>query len=247
MRYLLLPAKDEAENLPSLLQRAKEFGYRVVVCDDGSTDGTGEVARAHGATVLTHPQNLGLSMALRTLLNWAADHLEDEDWAVFMDADGTMDPKDALSLEGRKFDLAVGSRYRGKVTGLSPWRRLLSAGASLLYRLLFPIPGVTDYTSGYRVYRGKFLKDYRLFYPRWFSQEGFTASTELLLRGRALGFQITEFPISIRYEAKRGPSKMRVLKTIGLHLALIRRMRFPTVPRTPRPSSPQEPAGKGKE
>jgi len=94
---LFLPAKDEAPNLPDLIRRAWEAGFsHVVVCDDGSQDGTGDVARGLGATVLVHPVNLGLGEALKTLFTWASERLGEEEVAVFMDADGTMDPKQAL-------------------------------------------------------------------------------------------------------------------------------------------------------
>jgi dolichol-phosphate mannosyltransferase len=201
---LFLPAKDEAENLPRLVPVAFEAGYgRVVVCDDGSNDGTAEVAQRLGAQVLRHERNLGLAQALRTLLNFAADHLEADELAVFMDADATMDPKAAF----------LGARLMAEEGADPPVRALYSLGARLLFQALHPIPGVRDYTSGYRLYRPSFLRRYREAHPYWFDSPGFTAQTELLLRARALGAKAVEFPIHITYEAKRGDSKMRVLLT----------------------------------
>jgi dolichol-phosphate mannosyltransferase len=230
---LFLPAKDEAENLLTLVPAAFESGYgRVVVCDEGSGDGTAEVAQRLGAQVLRHERNLGLAQALRTLLDFAAHHLEADELAVFMDADATMDPKAAflgarlMAEEGA--DLAVGSRYApgGGVSGLPLSRALYSLGARLLFQALHPIPGVRDYTSGYRLYRPSFLRRYREAYPYWFDSPGFTAQTELLLRARALGAKTVEFPIHIAYEAKRGGSKMRVFRTAKEYLLLAWR-RFP--------------------
>jgi len=217
---LLLPAKDEAENLPRLVPTALEAGYgRVVVCDDGSDDGTAEVAQRLGAQVLRHERNLGLAQALRTLLNFASDHLEADELAVFMDADATMDPKAAFLgarlMAEEEADLAIGSRYApgGGVSGLPRVRALYSLGARLLLQTLHPIPGVRDYTSGYRLYRPSFLRRYREAHPYWFESPGFTAQTELLLRAHALGAKAVEFPIRIAYEAKRGGSKMRTFRT----------------------------------
>jgi dolichol-phosphate mannosyltransferase len=230
---LLLPAKDEAENLPRLVPAAFEAGYaRVVVCDDGSTDETAEVAYRLGAEVLRHEKNLGLAQALRTLLDFASEGLDGDELAVFMDADGTMDPKAAFLgvrlMEETGADLAIGSRYApgGGVSGLPPSRALYSLGARLLFQALHPIPGVRDYTSGYRLYRPSFLRRYRKAYPRWFDSPGFTAQTELLLRAHALGTKAVEFPIRIAYEAKRGESKMRVFRTAKEYLLLAWR-RFP--------------------
>jgi len=230
---LFLPAKDEAENLPRLVPAALEAGYaQVVVCDDGSTDGTAEVAHRLGAEVLRHERNLGLAQALRTLLDFASERLKEDELAVFMDADSTMDPKAAFLgarlVEEKGADLAIGSRYApgGGVSGLPLSRALYSFGARLLFQALHPIPGVRDYTSGYRLYRPTFLRRYREAYPRWFDSPGFTAQTELLLRAHALGAKAVEFPIRIAYEAKRGGSKMRVLRTAREYFLLAWR-RFP--------------------
>jgi dolichol-phosphate mannosyltransferase len=230
---LLLPAKDEAENLPRLVPAAFDAGYaRVVVCDDGSTDGTAEVAHGLGAEVLRHERNLGLAQAHRTLLDFASEHLGEDELAVFMDADGTMDPKAAFLgaelMEEKGAEIAIGSRYApgGGVSGLPPSRLLYSLGARLLFQALHPIPGVRDYTSGYRIYRPAFLRRYREVYPRWFDSPGFTAQTELLLRAHALGAKAVEFPIRIAYEAKRGASKMRAFRTAREYLLLALR-RFP--------------------
>ncbi len=230
---LLLPAKDEAENLPGVVRAAFEAGYaRVVVCDDGSTDGTAEVAHGLGAEVLRHERNLGLAQALRTLFDFASERLEEDELAVFMDADGTMDPKAALLgaqlMEERGAEIAIGSRYApgGGVSGLPLSRSLYSLGARLLFQALHPIPGVRDYTSGYRLYRPAFLRRYREVYPFWFDSPGFTAQTELLLRAHALGAKAVEFPIRIAYEAKRGGSKMRVFRTVKEYFLLAWR-RFP--------------------
>jgi len=230
---LLLPAKDEAENLPKVVPAAFDAGYaRVVVCDDGSTDGTAEMARGLGAEVLRHERNLGLAQALRTLLDFASERLEKDELAVFMDADATMDPKAAFVgaqlMEEKGAEIAIGSRYApgGGVSGLPFSRTLYSLGARLLFQALHPIPGVRDYTSGYRLYRPSFLRRYREVYPRWFDSPGFTAQTELLLRAHALGAKAVEFPIRIAYEVKRGESKMRVFRTVREYLLLALR-RFP--------------------
>lgn len=223
MVFLLLPAKDEAENLGPLLERARALGFKAVVCDDGSSDGTAQVAAEAGALVLRHEENRGLAEALRTLFSWAADHLEDSDVVVTMDADGTMDPAEALpalgALERGEADLVVFSRYRaGYQAPLS--RALLSLGARLVLASRFRIPGITDYTTGFRAYRVGFLRAYRERHPRWFDASGFTAQTELLVKAHRMGARIAEAPGRVDYGRKRGRSKMRLLKTALEYLSL---------------------------
>lgn len=225
--YLLLPAKDEAEALPWLLERARVVELVPVVCDDGSEDGTAEVARQEGAVVLRHPENRGLAEALRTLFTWALKHGKPEDLFLTMDADGTMDP--ALFPHMRRvlweggYEVVVASRYRGGgVEGLSPFRRLLSDGARAYFSLLYPGLGVTDWTTGWRLYTYEFLERYARAYPFLFRARGFAAQTELLLRASRLGPppKVGEVGVVIRYDRKAGRSKMRLLKTAWEYLRL---------------------------
>lgn len=225
--YLLLPAKDEAEALSALIPEARREGLEVVVCDDGSTDATAEVAEREGALVLRHPRNLGLAEALRTLLDWAVNSLEERDVVVLADADGTMLPKDARrigeAVELLVADVVIGSRFRpgGGEIGVPPVRRLLSFGARLYLGLTLGIAGVTDYTTGFRGYRVGFLKRYKEAFPHWFESRGFTAQTELLLLAYyRLGARVAEIGAPIRYDRKKGASKMRILRTARAYLEL---------------------------
>lgn len=220
--WLLLPAKDEEENLGSLVSRAVALGYRVLVCDDGSADATAEVAARSGAQVVRHERNLGLAEALRTLFDRFVEEGREGDWAVVMDADGTMSPEEGLALVGmgRRMgaDIVVGSRYRGGYRGIPLYRQLLSLGARLFFTLVHPVPGVTDYTTGFRAYSHAFLQRYRSLHPRYFATESFAASTELLLRASRLGAKVVEGAGTVRYDLKRGRSKMRVLRTAKEYL-----------------------------
>lgn len=218
--YLLLPAKDEEANLPWILERAHQVGLLAVVCDDGSSDRTAQVAKAHGARVLRHRENLGLGAALKTLFTFALAEGRRGDLFLVMDADATMDPllfpQMAHTLYAKDADLVIASRFRGGgVEGLSPFRRFLSAGARLYFSLLFPGLGVTDWTTGWRLYRYEWLERYAHAHPFLFHSRGFTAQTEMLLRAAQMvpRPRVVEVGVTLAYGRKGGRSKMRVVRT----------------------------------
>ncbi|WP_287371991.1 glycosyltransferase family 2 protein [Oceanithermus sp.] len=225
MATLFLPAYNEAARIGPLVERARDHGLDVIVVNDGSRDATAEIAAEAGARVIDHPRNLGLAQAIRTLLRHAVAHLGENDVAVFMDADGTMDPADAPAMvelvHSGEADIVIASRFTegGSEQGVPLARRLYSRGARALYRTLNPIPGVNDYTSGYRVYRVKLLKELATYDPLMFRAPGFSAATDLLLNLRRLQPRVREVPLRLRYDLQEN-SKMRVAKTALEYLRL---------------------------
>jgi dolichol-phosphate mannosyltransferase len=170
--WLALPAYNEERSLPALLERCvpvaralenRGWRFAVLVVDDCSRDGTIEAARPFTAKlaleVIPHGLNRGLGAALRTGLTSALARAADSDAIATMDADNTHDPAlltDMLRrLEEQHADVVIASRYApgGREVGLSPLRRVLSRGASLLLSSLARVRGARDYTCGYRLYR----------------------------------------------------------------------------------------------
>ncbi len=235
----VLPAFNEQEALGSLLDRirsameAGDLEYRVVVVDDGSSDGTEQVARLRSAAMplvlLSHPVNQGLGVALRTGLREACTQAQAGDFVVTMDADDTHDPGAVPALLCRRpsqWEVLVASRYgpgSGEI-GVSRLRRLCSRSVCGLLKAIFPIQGIRDYSSGYRIYRAEVL--HRCF-AQWgdgfISEAGFTCMAEVLLKLRRLEARIEEAGVPLRYDRKKGDSKMRVASTIGAYLMLIGR------------------------
>ena len=235
MIVVVLPAYNEAEALPPLLAKLaklrtqRALALRVLVVDDGSSDGTADVAPAGDlpVRVVRHGVNRGLGEAIKTGLLEAVKEAGEEDVVVLMDADDTHSPALIQRMVDRieeGSDVVIASRYlpESRVAGLSAWRSLLSGGASWLFRLLLPVPGVRDYTCGYRAYRAAVLRDA---FARWgadfVDQPGFSCNVDILLKLSRLPIVFAEVPLILRYDRKPGASKMNVGRTALQTLRLI--------------------------
>lgn len=223
---LAMPAYNEEQALPHLLEAAARdlagLDYHVIVVDDGSKDGTAAVVKAHAARMpvelVPHPKNMGLAAAIRTCLVEGAKRAGDDGWVVTMDADNTHPPAQIreMPLEST-YDLVVASRYaRGaKIAGVGPFRKALSEVASGVLRTLFPVPGVRDYSSGYRAYRGRLLRAaIEKYGDRLIESKGFAVQVEIVLKLVPLGLKGTEVPIDLQYDKKPTPSNARMMHTV---------------------------------
>jgi len=231
--FITLPAFNEEDALPSLLDKVAECrkdwnaDLKVLVIDDGSSDGTVRVSKAHPLAfegmleVVAHEKNLGLAAAVRTAVDAFLERSDsDDDVMVTMDADDTHDPaytavllKDIRDGAG----VAICSRFvaGGHERGVTPFRRLLSRGAMLFMALLAPVKGVKDISCGYRAYSKKAVEKARRVYGAHLVQSrGGSVQAELLVKIAELGERITEVPFTLRYDLKSGPSKLGMWKTI---------------------------------
>jgi len=232
---IVLPAYNEEQALPRLLAKLTplftegRLTGRVLVVDDGSRDHTADIVRHWGEPVelVSHPHNMGLGAAIRTGLTQAASLADDEDAIVTMDADDThspgLVPRMVATLE-EGYDLVIASRYQpgARTLGVSTTRQFLSWGAGWLFRILLPMEGVRDYTSGFRAYRAALIKRA---IERWGNQfidrNDFSSMPRVLLRMRRLGAIAVEVPMVLRYDRKPGASKMRVSGNVMANLKLI--------------------------
>ncbi len=233
--WILLPAFNEAVGLPELLEAIERAGrgarWHAIIVDDGSRDGTAEIARGFAGrmplTVLVHPENRGLAAAIRTGLDHACRAAAPEDVVVTMDADNTHRPEqipsmvDALDAGA---DVVIASRYvRGaRQAGVPAHRSLLSAGVGVLLRFRFGLPGVRDYSCGYRAYRAALLQKALAAYgERLIESQGFVVMTEVLVKLAPFRPRIVEVPLDLHYDWKVGASKMRTAQTITGYLRLM--------------------------
>jgi len=246
--WLVLPAYNEADNLPPLLSRVREawsgrFPFHVLVVDDGSRDDTAAVAEAAAqhlpVEVIRHRQNRGLAAAIRTGIHEACARAADGDVIVTMDADNSHPPELVVEMFTQLeagFDLVIASRFvhGGKEEGV-PWRRrMLSRAAGLVFKCVCPIPGVRDYTTGFRGYRAALLKELSSIYgDRLIEAQAFSVMTEILLKARTVRPRIAEVPLVLRYDLKEGASKMRLGRTLRDYARLLAREFRPRKPARP--------------
>jgi dolichol-phosphate mannosyltransferase len=227
---VVLPTYNESQNLERVVAGVRRLGHDVLVVDDASPDGTGELADRiaaadHGVRVLHRPSKLGLGSAYEDAFRLGLQ--DGTQLFVEMDADGSHRPEDLVAIvtaAKQSGGLALGSRYvpGGAIVGWPFQRWLLSFAANQYCRLLLWLP-TRDATSGYRCYTRDLLLHIGL--DQVVSQ-GYSFQIEMVHRARRLGYKVVEVPI--RFEDRvAGASKVsrnevwRALMTV-LRLSLER-------------------------
>ncbi|WP_025156207.1 polyprenol monophosphomannose synthase [Leifsonia aquatica] len=213
---VIIPTYNERENVGPIVGRVRASVpvAEVLVVDDNSPDGTGEIADALAATdanvhVLHRAGKDGLGAAYREGMRWALDAGYDR--IVEMDADGSHRPEelprllDALDGDGRGADLVLGSRWvpGGGVVNWPARRRLLSRGGSAYSRIALGVPA-RDVTGGYRAFTADALR--RIHFADVESQ-GYCFQIDMLRRAYRAGLTVAEVPITF-VEREHGASKM---------------------------------------
>lgn len=207
----VVPTYDERDNLPVVVAGLRAVpGVDVLVVDDASPDGTGDLAEDLAAAdpavhVLRRPAKAGLGSAYRDGLGWGL--AQGYDRLVMLDADGSHDPAalPELLAAAERSDLVVGSRYvpAGRVERWPVHRRLLSRAGNLYARAMTGMP-VRDGTSGYRVVRRDVLEAIDL---RALRSDGYAFQLEVVWRAWQAGFAVLEVPI-VFVERRTGASKL---------------------------------------
>ncbi|MBD2514017.1 glycosyltransferase family 2 protein [Nostoc sp. FACHB-973] len=238
--FVLLPAYNEEESIRPLFQRFQQLqqisqmDIQLILVDDGSRDRTGQTAIEESQSLgislklVQHPKNAGLGQAIKTGFTTFLEISQEGDFLAAMDCDNTQPPEllikmyDAMIAGG--YDIAIASRYRkgSKVIGVSKFREFMSYGASWLFIIAARIPGVKDYTCGYRLYNRNFLTKLDMYYgDNLFTESGFACMIDLLLKAKVFKPRIIEIPMVLRYDQKPTASKMKILKTITRTLKLL--------------------------
>jgi apolipoprotein N-acyltransferase len=235
---VILPTFNERETIEWVLQRllALPEPIDVLVVDDSSPDGTGELVRALAAgdprvRLVERPGKAGLATAY--LLGFQVAIREGYDLIVEMDSDLSHEPEElpGLLASARSHDLVIGSRYvqGGSVTNWSRARVALSRAGNLYARFMLGFP-IRDATSGFRVYRRGVLERLTAEPIR---SDGYGFQIELAFRAWREGFDVAEHPITFR-EREHGHSKISrriVLEALWLVTVWGLRARLGTAPR----------------
>ncbi len=210
---VIIPTYNEAENIERILHRIAESlpEAGVLVVDDGSPDGTGDIVKSVAAELpdvhlIARPGKAGLGSAYRTGFVWGIQN--GYDVLIEMDADFSHDPGALPALvqplrEG--YDVAIGSRYvkGGQVPNWARHRHLLSAGGNRYASIVLGLQ-VSDSTAGFRAYSADVLRNLDLDRIR---AEGYGFQIEMTYRAKQHGARIKEVPITF-IERVAGESKM---------------------------------------
>lgn len=209
---LIIPTYNERENLPALVAaiQALPVQIHIVVVDDNSPDGTGEVAEVLAAhspmvEVVHRPGKLGLGTAYAA--GFACALAEGAERILTMDADFSHDPSylPAMLAASQHYELVIGSRYvrGGGVRNWGPERKLLSWGANALAKALLGLHA-RDCTAGFRCYQRQVLETVN---PASIRANGYSYLIEMLYQCQRAGFTIGEVPI-IFTDRRAGQSKI---------------------------------------
>ena len=207
---ILIPVRNEAENLAPLLERVRSVGIpsaELIVIDDGSTDGSADVAEKAGVRVVRHPYNIGNGAAIKSGIRAARGRL-----ILLMDGDGQHQPEEIPSLLGYAdhYRMVVGARSKGSRLRFHRYAANLVYNALASYVTKFK---VKDLTSGFRVLTREDALRFIDLLPNTFSYP--TTLTLAFLRS---GLTVKYVPIQSLYRA--GQSKISLLAD-GIRFLLI--------------------------
>jgi len=170
---------------------------QILVCDDGSTDSTSEIAESLGAIVIKHPKNLGYGSAIRSIFLKSREI--NAEILVTIDADGQHKIEDVKKVtkpivDGQA-DISIGSRFLEEGDNSPKYRKL---GIKIITKVTNSSLSekITDAQSGFRAYNNKVLQSLT---P---SDSGMGISTEILIKSSNLGLKIAEVPTEIQYEGE---------------------------------------------
>jgi len=190
-----IPAFNEERNIASIITKLRSISDTIVVCNDGSSDLTSQIAERMGAVVINHEKNLGYGGAIRSIFLKAKEF--DGDILITFDADGQHRIEDIENvitpIVKEKADLVIGSRFLDESEKEVPQYR--KVGIKVITKITNASikEQITDSQSGFRAYSKKVVDELN---P---SELGMGISTEILIKASAKNFKITEVPIKILY------------------------------------------------
>lgn len=195
MKLACIPTYNEESHIENLIKSALNHVDSVIVCDDGSTDNTADIAKKAGAIVISHKTNQGYGAAIISLFEYARDN--NAEIMVTLDGDGQHNPDQIPlllnTLTQHNVDVVIGSRFLNQNTEAPGYRqrgiKIITSAANYGADLK-----VSDSQSGFRAYSKNAID---AIHP---TEEGMSVSTEILLKISNKGLSLAEIPITISYE-----------------------------------------------
>ena len=190
-----IPAFNEEKNIGKIISQLESISDSIIVCNDGSSDMTCEIAKKMGVIVVNHKKNLGYGAAIRSIFLKAKEI--DSDVLVTFDADGQHRIEDINKvlkpIIEENYDLVIGSRFLKDSENIPKYRKV---GIKTITKVtnLATDTKITDSQSGFRAYNKKILNS---IVP---SEHGMGVSTEILIKVNKYDYKIKEVPIEVVYE-----------------------------------------------
>lgn len=246
---MALPCYNEGKNIFELLLKFQTlnkvygniFETKVLIIDDCSTDNTlSEINRFKAqnpeldVNVIIHEKNKGLTGGINSAFNYFKKHLDIVDRPLaygLMDGDNSHNPlfiPDMVDQILRDRDVVVASRYRkgSKIFGVSAFRQTMSLGLAFIFKFLRNLPGILDYSCGYRLYSPRIVdRVTRTYGDEIVKEKSFASMVEVLIKCHLQKAIFYEVPFVLRYDQKLGESKMEFKKTILGNLKLLGTLR----------------------
>ena len=214
--YIVVPAYNEEEVILDVVRKLFRYFDHLIVVNDGSQDGTGDVLKNSDVTLLTHLVNLGQGAALQTGITYALSR--GAEFIVTFDSDGQHEVSDAMEMvkvikEG-SFDVVLGSRFLGSAVNIPATRKVMLKFA-IWFGNLGRTTKLTDAHNGLRVLNRKAAQALDI------TQDGMAHASEMIGQLMNASLRICEYPVTIAYTDHSLEKGQSSLNSINIVLDLI--------------------------
>lgn len=190
-----IPAFNEEKNIGKIIAQLQTISDSIIVCNDGSNDMTGEIAKKMGVIVIEHQKNLGYGSAIKSIFLKTKEI--ETDILVTFDADGQHRVDDISSviepIINQNYDLVIGSRFLEKPKNIPNYRKFGIMTITKVTNFLTKTR-ISDSQSGFRAYKKNILNS---IIPQ---EKGMSVSTEILIKATKLNLKVKEVPIIVSYD-----------------------------------------------